>query len=245
MPATPPQLDLWLVAHLAMLLGRSPVLDLGIQQCVQNGVLGGIWYAAAIFVFWVQGVLPNQRNIRRRLLTMVLASLIAASLTIILENAISWPPPSAHPALASLYPEDFPVNFNATSFPSQSTALYTALAAGIYSLQRTIGVWAWVGVGILVALPRVYLGGHYITDVFAGLVAGICGYLIAIRLESTVVTWGENAFKYPWDSWRRIVAEGVLFLWILQVATGFSHVAWMASKMSTLWVWLSDAVFMN
>ena len=85
---------------------------------------------------------PGQQEVCRRTLTIVLGSLVAALLTVGAARAVSWPPPSAHPELAGLYPEDFPVNLNATSFPSQSTALYAAVAAGIYSLRRTLGMWA-------------------------------------------------------------------------------------------------------
>jgi len=159
-------------------------------------------------------------------LTIALGSLVAALLTVLAAYAVSWAPPSAHPELAAFYPEDFPVNLNVTSFPSQSTALYAALAAGIYSLRWTAGIWAWIGVGMLVALPRMYLGGHYLTDIFVGLLAGLGGYLVAILLEARAVSWCEAAFEYRWDHWQRTLAEGALFLWMLQVATEFRHVVW-------------------
>jgi membrane-associated phospholipid phosphatase len=155
--------------------------------------------------------------------------------TVILTHAVSWPPPSAHPGIAAFYPEDFLVNLNATSFPSQSTAVFAALAAGIYSLRKSLCIWAWIGVAILVALPRMYLGGHYLTDVLAGLVAGTSGYLIAIQLEATVVRSFEAAFEYRWDRWQRILAEVTIFLWILQVATGFALIGWIVGGIASPW----------
>lgn len=235
MLAVPPPFDMWFIAHLAMLWGRSPTFDLMVQQSVGYGVLGGLWYAGVLFLFWMRGAQPGQQEIRRRTLTIAFGSLAAASLTVVAAHAVSWPPPSAHPELAGLYPDDFPVNLNATSFPSQSTALYAAVAAGIYSLRRSLGMWAWMGVGVLVALPRMYLGGHYLTEVFAGLVAGLGGYWMAILLEARAVSWCKTAFEYPWGHWQRTLAEGAVFLWILQVATEFRHVGWIAEVLASLW----------
>jgi len=231
----PSPFDMWFIGQLAMSLGRSPIFDLVVQQSVAYGVLGGLWYAGALFLFWMQGAQPGQKNVRQRTLTIALGSLIAVLLTVVAARAVSWAPPSAHPALAGLYPEDFPVNLNATSFPSQSTALYTAVAAGIYSFRRTLGVWAWVGVGVLVALPRMYLGGHYLTDVLAGFVAGLGGYWVAMLLEASAVSWCETAFEYAWGHWQRTLAEVAVFLWILQVATEFRHVVWITDVLASLW----------
>ncbi len=234
-PTMLPRFDVWLVSHLAMLWGRSPTFDVVVQQSVAYGVLGGVWYAGALFLFWVRGAEPGHRDVRRRTLTIALGTLVAVLLMILAVPAVSWAPPSAHPELAGLYPENLPVNLNASSFPSQSTALYAAVAAGIYSLRRTLGIWAWIGVGVLVALPRVYLGGHHVTDVLAGLVAGLGGYWVAILLEAKVVSRCESVFEYQWDYWQRTLAECAMFLWILQVAMGFRHAVWITDALAGLW----------
>ena len=231
----PPVFDVWFIAHVAMLWGRSPTFDLMVQQSVAYGVLGGLWYAGVLFLFWVQGAQPGQQEVRRRTLTIAFGSFVAALLTVVAARAVSWAPPSAHPELAGLYPEDFPVNLNATSFPSQSTALYAVVASGIYSVRRRLGTWAWAFVGVLVALPRMYLGGHYFIDVLAGFVAGLSGYWVAILLETRAVSWWKTAFEYQWGHWQRTLAECAVFLWILQVATEFRHVVWIADVLASLW----------
>lgn len=235
MLAMPLPFDMWFIAHLAILWGHSPLVDLVVQQSVAYGMLGGLWYAGALFLFWVQGAQSGEQEVRRRTLTIALGSLVAALLTVVAAHAVSWAPPSTHPQLAGLYPEDFPVNLNANSFPSQSTALYAAVAAGIYSLRRALGMWAWLGVGVLVALPRMYLGGHYLTDVLAGLVAGLGGYWMAVLLGARAVSWCQTAFEYQWGHWQRTLAECAVFLWILQVATEFRHVVWITDVLASLW----------
>jgi membrane-associated phospholipid phosphatase len=233
MPATPPRFDMWVVAHLALLMGQHPALDRAVEYGVATNLLGGVWYAAALSVFWVQGAQPGRRAIRLRTLTVLVGSAVAAALTIPAMIAISWAPPSAHPELAGFYPESFGANLNPTSFPSQSTALYAAVAAGLYSLRRTVGVWAWAGVGVLVAVPRIYLGGHYLTDVLGGLAMGLVGYWIAVSLlEARLVSRLEIIFEHEWDDWRRTLAEFAVFLWILLFAVEFR---WVRDALEGLW----------
>jgi len=232
---TPTWLDMGVAEYLAVSLNWSRSLRLWVAEGVSYGVLGGVWYAAALFMFWVRSDEPGHADLRPRVLTIAFGSIAAALLTLIEARLVSWPPPSAHPDLAGLFPDDLPDNLNTNCFPSQSTALYASLSAGIYSLSRTTGRWAWLGVGVLVALPRMFLGGHYMTDVIAGLVAGLGGYLIATRLlEANVARRCARLHDDRWG-WRRIVLEGAVFLWILQVALEFGHAAWVANAMETLW----------
>jgi membrane-associated phospholipid phosphatase len=222
----PPGWDVGLVARLAQSLGRRPELDRFIQEAGAHGIFGGIWYAAAVFVLWVRGTRSGHENLRHRTLLLVLGSMTATSLTFLAARMVSWPPPSTHPGLAALYPGDFPANLNPSSFPSQSTALHAAVSAGLYAIVKPLGVLAWIGVGLLVALPRMYLGSHYLTDVVAGLVLGVGGYWIAVRLLQPVARWCAPLFDRPGNDWGRIVAECAVFLWILQLATGFGLARW-------------------
>ncbi len=185
------------MARLARLAGRYPHFDMGIRSAIRHNVLGGFWYAAAIFILWVQGARSSKQNARRRVLTILLATGLAILLTILAGDVVSWLPPSRHPLLADLYPPYFGSNPNTNSFPSQSTALYSAVAAGIYSLDALLGSILWVGVAILVALPRVYVGGHYPSDVLAGLAVGVTGYVVVRHLLEVSwfsVKWSEAVF---------------------------------------------------
>jgi undecaprenyl-diphosphatase len=228
MVVSPTRFDLWIAASLATLWGRFPAVDAIISQSVGTRLLGGVWYAAILFVFWLQGAQAGQERIRCRILTIAAGSILAAALTVLAMQAISWPPPSSHPAIARLYPDDFADNLNRNSFPSQSTALYAAVASGIYSLSPPIGRWAWAGIVVLVALPRMYLGGHYLSDVIAGLVAGLAGYWCAALLEPFVIPLWDRVFRQRLTQWQRSLAEAIIFLWLLQIANEFRHVSWIA-----------------
>ena len=229
---SPPRWDLGLVARLAQTLGRWPAFDIFVQDAGSNGIFGGIWYGAAVFILWVRGAQPGHETLRHRTLILAFGSLAATALTFLAARMVSWPPPSTHPELAALYPLDFPANLNPSSFPSQSTALYVAVSAGLYAIAKPLGTLAWIAVGPLVALPRMYLGGHYLTDVVAGLLLGIGGYWIAVQLLQPVARWCAPLFDRPGDDWRRILVEAAVFLWILQVATEFSLTRWVLASLS-------------
>jgi len=60
-----------------------------------------------------------------------------------------------------------------SSFPSDHSVLFYALAIGMFYVSRTTGILAIVYTTLLIALPRVYLGLHYPTDIIAGIIIGL------------------------------------------------------------------------
>jgi len=226
----PTHIDIWLTAELAKFLGRYPLLDLSVESAIRHNVLGGFWFAVAVFVFWMQGATPGQQKARHRIFTIMFGSVLAILLTILAGTVISWLPPSRHPGLADLYPRYLKPNLNNNSFPSQSTALYAAVTAGIYALNKGVGSILWVCVGVLVALPRIYVGGHYPSDILAGLILGLAGYVSALYfLEPRLVPSLEQVLQE--DSRLRIVRNIVVFVWMLQVAVEFRDLIWLKDSL--------------
>jgi len=223
---TPTRFDLWFTAQLADFLGRYPLVDLAVQSAIYHHVLGGLWYAAVLFVLWLQGSQEGNEATRRRMLTILLGSLIAILLIPVAQALVVWPPPIHHPSLSSLYPRYIYTNPEGSSFPSQSVTVYVSLAAGIYSLHRVTGWFLWVAVVILVGLPRIYVGAHYPSDVLGGVILGLAGYASArYLLEARLVPRVERVFTGR--VWLRLLGEVVVFTWILQVAIGFREAFWL------------------
>ena len=221
----PTNFDLRSTTYLAKLLGRYPLFDLAIESAIRHHVLGGFWFAACLFILWGQAARPGGQELRRRILTIIFGSLVAIALTFLAGDFVSWLPPSRHPGLAHLYPEYLTPNTNINSFPSQSTALYTAVAVGVFSFRRAMGSALLAGVLVLVSLPRLYLGGHYPTDVLVGLILGFVGYFGArIFLERSLASRLERLFEK--ENWLRILGDIFVFLWILQVAVDFREAVW-------------------
>lgn len=235
MASVPTQFDLHAAAGLAGLLGRHPIFDQCIQSALYHDLLGGIPFAGTTFYFWVQAEREDRRDRRRRLITILLGSLAAIALALCAGKLISWLPPQRQPGLSHLYPAYLTSDININSFPSDSTAVFTAVAIGILSFSRIAGGILLAAVPLLVSLPRMYVGGHYPSDILAGLVLGVAGYAI-----------GRYAFE-PWVSgriltlgdangWPRVLLETCVFLWILELAVNFREGVWILNILHYLHV---------
>ena len=76
------------------------------------------------------------------------------------------------------------------SFPSDHATMAGAVAAGLFLVERRLGVVASVA-ALLMAFARVYVGAHWPGDVLAGLLFGaavsVAGFLLLRRLGVAVV----------------------------------------------------------
>ncbi len=232
---SPTKFDIWFITQLARFLGRYQLFDLGVESAIRHNVFGGICFAACIFIFWMQGARPGGQRVRQRVLTILFGSLLAIIFSVLLEGLAPWVPPSRNPALAHFYPWYLSENPNSNSFPSQSTALYAAVAAGIFSLHKVVGSALWVGVGLIVALPRLYVGGHYPSDVLVGSILGLLGYFcVRAFLEPPLSPSLERLFEQ--NTWPRVVGELIIFVWILQTGVEFREVVWIKNILQRAWV---------
>jgi membrane-associated phospholipid phosphatase len=226
MQLSPTGFDIWLATKLGECLNRFPLFDQGIQSALRHYVLGGFWYAAAMFIFWVQSARRGQRSTRVRILTTIVGSAITILLTLLVGLVIAWPPPIRDPELAHFFPPYIDPNPNECSFPSMSTALYGSVAAGIYSIHKTAGVLLWIALPLLVSLPRMYVGGHWFSDIVAGLILALIGYALARYLLETPLLARLETVLARNQRWM-IVADFLVFTWILQVAVEFREGVWL------------------
>jgi membrane-associated phospholipid phosphatase len=225
MLAEPTQFDLHTAAAMARFLGKHPLFDHCVQSGIRHNLLGGIPFAATAFYFWVQGEREHRWDVLRRMITIILGSFVAITLALITGNALSWLPPQRQPGLEHLYPSYLLADPNTNSFPSDSTALFTSIAIGVLSLNRVAGAALLLAVPLLISLPRMYVGGHYPTDVLAGLLVGFVGYWLArVVLEHSLSIRILGTDHQV--GWRRMLLETCVFLWILEVAVSFSEGVW-------------------
>jgi membrane-associated phospholipid phosphatase len=233
MVLSPTALDIWLAKELAGLLRFSIPFNNGVAAAIHFGFLGGFWFGAALFINWVQSARKGQAEIQLRILTILVATAIAILLTFLAGAIISWPPPANYPALQKTYTYYFDANKNTNSFPSQSTALYATVAAGVYSIHKISGWVLWVMVPLLVALPRMYVGGHYFSDIFAGLLLAITGYAVArYLLEARLISKIQSYFEKT--AALQYFREFLIFIWIFQVAVEFRETAWIKAVLESI-----------
>jgi membrane-associated phospholipid phosphatase len=221
----PTPLDFWLARLLAEFVGRHSQIALAIESGMRHTLFGGFWFGAALFVLWVRADRAGQAETRRRILTILAGSAVAVLLTVAAGALISWPPPIRDPSLKIFYPPPMLTNLNTNCFPSQSTAAYGAVAAGIYSLHRVTGWVLWILVLLFVALPRMLTGGHYFTDILAGAVLALLGYaaarhLLEAKLNSKLISYADSR------PLARLTLQLLMFVWIVQVTVEFREVIW-------------------
>jgi len=88
-------------------------------------------------------------------------------------------------------------NTDPHSFPSGHAArsfLIAILTAGVGPGWLAIILWIWAP---LVALARVAMGVHYLSDVVAGVLVGSLSALIGLQFEGSLFAWLDRLISFP------------------------------------------------
>ncbi len=230
MHLNPTSFDVWITVKLAEQVARHPHFDDLVSEALRHNLLGGFWYSLALFVFWLEGTRPGREKTSCRILAGLAGTGFAIAFALIAARAVSWPPPANYPALARYYAAYFAPNPNANCFPSMSTALYLSVAVGIFAENRVVGSVLALLVPLIISLPRMYVGGHYPTDILVGASLGLAGPLIAFRfVEPRLSPLVPRAFA---SRWQRVFLETLVFVWILEIAVEFSDLVWLTHLVS-------------
>ncbi len=105
-----------------------------------------------------------------------------------------------------------------SSFPSDHAAVYFTLAACLWFVSRPAGAVA-VGWALLVtALPRVYLGLHYPTDIISGMLLGVG---VACLASTGRVRRVLSGVPMRWEDRHPGAFYAGMFLYTFQLATAF------------------------
>lgn len=228
----PLQYDVHVSACQGKVLGQHPLFDLVVQSGIAHGLLAGFWYAAALFISGSKAQVQGAEWVR----TCVLTVFAGRELRLLFRR---WPQSSSrgrHHARQSSAPVSRTIRRVISipiPSPSFSTAIYTVVALGVYSLDRITGTLLLLGIPLLIALPRIYVGGHYPTDVLSGCVIGVVGFVVARsvlerRIIRPIVSLFENC------RWSRALREMLVFIAIWQVAVEFNEVAWVQRAIPVL-----------
>ncbi len=125
-----------------------------------------------MLLWWGWFKVKNQVNIISSLLGCFIAMVMARVLALSLPERLR---PLHESTLDFVLP--FGISTSAlsgwSSFPSDHAVLFYALAATMFFIARSVGVFAVIYVTVFIALPRVYFGLHYPTDILGGAIIGI------------------------------------------------------------------------
>ena len=109
----------------------------------------------------------------------------------------------------------------ASSFPSDHAVLFFSLSVGLLFVSRAVGLFAIGYTTLFIALPRVYLGLHYPTDILAG---GLLGGLIAVLFNRYAASGVAVASVTRFSSLKPQFFYPLFFLVSYQIAELFEGV---------------------
>jgi membrane-associated phospholipid phosphatase len=206
----------WLLAGLVRLFPLTdPRMNLA-QFFMENRLVSGFVFAAAVYYFWSLRDARTEWR-RARILEAIAACVGAVIFTLALRPFVGALPPSQTPEFQGLFPPYLWTSGEGNSFPSHSTLVYFVMSAGLWPLSRRISAILCAWTLLTVSLPRVYIGGHYPTDVLASVAIAIAFLWLAWRAGES--RWGIRlldriALGEPW-------IEVAIFFWLFEVGEGF------------------------
>jgi undecaprenyl-diphosphatase len=116
----------------------------------------------------------------------VLAAMLASRL---LQNLLPHRPRPINANLpgfrlpAGTNPEQFTSLTDWSSLPSDHAVVAFALAAAIWTRGRLLGAFAFAWAAVVICLPRLYLGRHYLSDLMVGAAIGAGIVLLSIQIR--------------------------------------------------------------
>lgn len=186
----------------------SQHFDFLIWEISENHFLKGAIPISLLWFFWFNYTKGNNEPglplIRKKVMLTLLSCLAAIFIGRFLALTLPFRPrPIQNIGLHFVIP--YGLGYRSfggmSSFPSDHATFMFSLATGIWLIAKKIGAATVFYVILVVLLPRIYLGLHYPTDIFAGAVIGILITLILHKnntINTLVVTpliaWSE---KYP------------------------------------------------
>lgn len=170
-----------------------------------SNLFKGLPIMAILWYFWFRDTDPKSGS-RRIIIATLLGSMAAALIARVANNIGPYQPrPFANTALsyhefAGLPVPESQALYIWSSFPSDHAALFFSLATGIFLISRKTGLLLYLYVLLFIALPRVYLGLHYPTDIVAGGILGIACVALSNR-RGIIALYGKHSAmlldKYP------------------------------------------------
>jgi undecaprenyl-diphosphatase len=178
-------LDLEILRSLNVVARNSWAFDRAVSALADNTLLKGGVEMTLIWWAWFR-----TRGIRNRehVIATVVGSVVALAVSRLLVAVLPFRVRPLHDSalgFVSPYGVDDSVLAKASSFPSDHAVLFFALATGLFFVSRRAGVLAVLHTLAMIALPRMYLGLHYFSDIGAGGAVGASICWLANRFLPT------------------------------------------------------------
>lgn len=196
-------------------------LDQSVAFLSDNHLLKGGVLMTVLWWAWFRQA--SDLRARAHMAATVLGCVLALALGRMMVNLFPYRPRPLHePVLGLLTPygvAEKALN-DLSSFPSDHAVLFFALAIGFFFISRRLGWLALLYVSLFIALPRLYLGLHYLSDILAGALIGVT---VSVMVNSLVDRgqWMHQAVN--WAQRTPALFYPLMFLVTYQIADLFDH----------------------
>jgi undecaprenyl-diphosphatase len=184
--------DTSIIAFLNESSHRFLIIDKVMMSIVDSSLLKGGIIFAILWGLWFRRTDERTKKLNREhIVSTIIACFFSLYFTrmiiLFLPHRIR---PMYNPDIQFIAPLGWDTThyFDWSSFPSDHAVLFFTLAAGIYFIDKYVGMILSLYVLIIICFPRIYLGLHYPTDILAGALLGVGLSLVfnSIRLRSRV-----------------------------------------------------------
>jgi len=219
-------LNLSVMNWLAQFTSMSAPFNQIVHYISGSDLFKGIPFMGILWYFWFRDSDPKSKTRE-----IIIATLIGCVVAVFVARAANnmgpyQPRPFANTALPYHTFVGLPVPESQAlyiwnSFPSDHATLFFSLATGIFLISRMTGTLLYLYTFIFIALPRVYLGLHYPTDILAGGILGLACVWLSTRI-SVIKLYGRRSSMllahYP------AAYQAALFIITFEIATMFGDV---------------------
>jgi undecaprenyl-diphosphatase len=193
--------DLSILRFLTGFAGRSHVFDHFINALSRLDIFKGVALMCLFWYGWAERPAGDtnyaQEERQKRLVRVLIGTILMGALSRVLQVSLQFHqrPVLSHLGLNFPLPDFDASGLNSwNSFPSDHAMFFFALGTGLWSVNRTVGLIAFIWTLAVIDLPRVYLGIHYPSDVVFGALFGFLGMkafmaLPLKRIERLLSAW--------------------------------------------------------
>ena len=171
-------LFLWINA----LVGHAPVID-AMMSRLASDYLVPVGMGLTLVALWFVGGGDRERMRYQIGMFTALTAMALSSLVVFICNALFFRPRPFDGlddvSLLFYMPTD-------SSFPSNSAAVAFAIAAGVWCVNRRLGVALFVAAAVY-GFSRVYVGVHYPADILGGVVIALIVTALTLRLRDLMM----------------------------------------------------------
>ena len=187
--------DIYLVKFFNQFCGKSIFLDTLAVVFLSVDALRTALLVALVLGIWHYGKITGDLSSQKRVVSILLSIVITLGSIEILNAVIDSPRPAVTyentlktPLLTAdtkeLWKGGWVRNPKHGSFPSDTVALLSTMAIGLFLWNRMLGAIAILFVCVAGILPRLYFGLHYPSDMILGFIIALFSSLSIDKIKS-------------------------------------------------------------